>query len=135
LVFSEIGIPVYVVFDGDGHKPAGKRDDKTNRILQRLLCCSSIRDMPITEVTEKYATFENELDGFLRERIGEEIYTAIAYKYIREFGYPGIDQCKKSPAFVREIIDKAKQKGVVVPELQQIIESIRRLPRNNVINS
>ena len=135
LVFSEIGIPVYVVFDGDGHKAPKERGDKTNRILQRLLCCSSIRDVPITEVTQKYATFENELDGFLRERIGEEIYTAIARRYIREFGYPGIDQCKKSPAFVCEIIEQAKKKGIVVPELQQIIECIRRLPRNNVINN
>lgn len=135
LVFSEIGIPVYVVFDGDGHKAPQKRGDKTNRILQRLLCCSSIRDVPITEVTKKYATFENELDGFLRERIGEEIYTAIARRYIREFGYPGIDQCKKSPAFVFEIIEQAKKKGVVISELKQIIECIRRLPRNNVINT
>ncbi|GAI99823.1 unnamed protein product, partial [marine sediment metagenome] len=64
-----------------------------------------------------------------------EIYTAIARRYIREFGYPGIDQCKKSPAFVREIIEQAKKKGVVVSELKQIIECIRRLPRNNVINT
>jgi putative ATP-dependent endonuclease of OLD family len=135
LVFSEIGIPVYVVFDGDGHKPKSERGDKTNRILQKLLQCSNIRDIPIMEITEKYATFDTELDRFLRSKIGEEIYTAVANRYIREFGYPGMDQCKKSPAFVCEIIEQAEKKGVVVPELQQIIESIRNLPRNNVINN
>ncbi len=127
LVFSEIGIPVYVVFDGDGHKPENERGDKTNRILQKLLRCSNIRDVPIMEVTAKYATFDTELDRFLRGKIGEEIYTIVANRYIREFGYPSMDQCKKSPAFVCEIIAQAKKKGVVIPELQQIIENIRRI--------
>jgi predicted ATP-dependent endonuclease of OLD family len=131
LVFSELGIPVYVVFDGDGHQPENKRGDKTNRILQRLLCCSTIRNVPITEITEKYATFDTELDRFLRGKIGEDIYTAVANKYIREFGYPGMEQCKKSPAFVCELIKQAKEKNIVVSELQQIVEYIRRLTGKN----
>ncbi len=131
LVFSEIGIPSYVVFDGDGHKPENKRGDKTNRILQRLLCCNDVRDVPITEITEKYATFDTELDRFLRDRIGEEIYTSIANRYIREFGYPDMERCRKSPAFVCELIKQAEANSIIVSELQQIVESICGLSRIN----
>jgi len=127
LVFSELGIPTYLVFDGDGHEEEGKRGEKTNRILQRLLGVSNVRDVPRTEITERYATFETELDRFLRGRVGEEIYTKISLKFIRDYGYSGLNQCKKSPTFVQSILEEAKKGGITISELVEIVKNIKAL--------
>jgi predicted ATP-dependent endonuclease of OLD family len=129
LVFSELGIPVYVVFDGDGDKEETKRGEKANRILERLLGMSEIRNVPRTQVTATYATFETNLDRFLREKAGEEIYTNIARRFIRSYGYYDLDQCKKSPAFIADVLWETSKAGITINELEEIVKSIRELSR------
>jgi len=124
LIFSGLGIPAYVVFDGDKGDKRKQGSERTNRILQRLLGVCDPEDWPETVVTERYAIFERNLDEEIRVRIGDDCYLSTASAFRNENGYPDNDSCRKSPAFIRKVLEEGQSIGASVPALEGILDSV-----------
>ncbi|HEV8606101.1 MAG TPA: ATP-dependent endonuclease, partial [Tepidisphaeraceae bacterium] len=80
LLFSGLGIPVFLVFDGDTNQNDPKDRDKSakaNRCLQRLLGISEVQDFPATGVFTRHAVFASNLNQLVREAVGEAKYQLI----------------------------------------------------------
>ena len=70
VIFRRVGIPVYVIWDGDQGETDAKAED--NRRLLRLLCQSE-EDWPCG-VWDRYACFKTELETTLAEEIGKDLF-------------------------------------------------------------
>jgi len=122
LVFSKLGLPTYVIFDGDRGKDENHR--AANRCLQRLLSVPEVKDAPPDQITRTHAIFEADLDTIIRSGVGEPIYTPTATQFMREHGYPDFDRCKKSPAFIEAVLARASEEGIQITDLQAIVNNI-----------
>ena len=133
LIFSQLRIPVYVIWDGDSQKRSG---DKANRILQWLLDAEQCADFPVTQVQDRFAVFEDKLETELRAIVGSDAYDAAASTFALEYGYADQSACNKSPLFFSDILTDAAQRvelGVffeMAQKLRQFVHAIETTPQS-----
>ena len=104
LIFSQLRIPLYVIWDGDAKTQSG---DKANRILQRLLGAGDCPDFPATQVRDGFTVFEDKLETELMMVVGSDLYDAVAGTFTREYGYMDRSACKKSSLFFSNLLTQA----------------------------
>ena len=122
LIFRQLGIPVYVVWDGD----YGDQSAKTaNRFLLRLLGRSE-EDWP-TFVDESSACFVVNLEKTLEDELGKELYECSRNKAQQEFGITEKAYALKNPAIFERVVEHAESKGKVSNSLQEIVKRIAAL--------
>lgn len=71
-LYNELGIPTYVIFDGDALNEDKKKkaeNAKLNRELQKLLGEASPVDFPETAIKNKYTVFKDKYESTLKETI------------------------------------------------------------------
>lgn len=119
LIFRDLGIPVYVVWDAD----KGKQDAKsaTNRALTRIMA-GQPEDYP-SGVGDSYAVFEVDLETTLREELGPERYNRITAEVAEQLGLSG-EARRKNPVAVRALIERAYAEGASAPTIEQIVTRI-----------
>ncbi len=123
LIFRALGIPVYIVWDGD----KGEKDDtsKTNRLLLRLVG-EPETDYPFG-VKETFACFEVKLETTLRDELGAELFDRIVGELQTEFEVASPKDCLKKPAIVSELIRRANAEGCTSKSLELILDKILAL--------
>ena len=132
VIFSRLGIPTFVIFDSDSDATRERENHaRTNKCLQRLLNINPPKEFPPTQVLDNCATFETNLDKYLRETAGEEIYQDITDTFMEDYGYDNQNTCKKSPEFINQIIRKAMEEGKKPIKLCQIVDKLAELIPNN----
>lgn len=120
-ILMALGIPTYVVFDGDRHK---KGDDATNaastnrRILRAL--GEDETDFPETTVRPGWACFATELDDYLRT---ESDFQRHCQEACRDLGWSKL----KSPEVYSDAIERMGAGGGVPPALIKLVESVQGL--------
>jgi putative ATP-dependent endonuclease of OLD family len=120
----QLGIPVFVLWDGDkGDKNANPTH---NHCLLRLLNHATA-DWPATQLSERFACFETNLEATLTAEIGEADFNKWLDEAQREFGIPKKGHALKKPAVVSAIVDKAFNTGRSVPTLRGIVEQVSKL--------
>lgn len=120
VIFRELGIQTYVVWDGDEGTKDAKPDE--NRYLLRLMGLQE-EDYP-SFVADHCACFKKKLEVTLQEEIGTDVFDQLVQDVQREFGLSTKDQAIKNPAVVREIIGLAKKRGKSSVTLEKIVEKI-----------
>jgi predicted ATP-dependent endonuclease of OLD family len=123
LIFKRLGIPTYLVWDGDKGDASGVRP---NHILQRILGREPV-DCP-TGVNSERACFETKLEKELRKEFGSVFDTELE-NCSKEFGYGDRKQAVKSPSVLYEVIRRANDAGAKSPSLEAMVEAIARLRR------
>ncbi len=123
--FTALGIPTYVIWDGDKGKKDARPSD--NRRLLRLLGQPEI-DWPC-EVGERFASFENDLDTTMVTEIGSDVYELHLTQCQVEFAIPKRDQALKNPAVVARLLETASQEGRECVTLNKIVKQIARLKK------
>ncbi len=104
-LYTEFGIPCYVIFDGDKHlEGSGKGIDniKKNKVIMELFRDES-EDYPDGKVTENYLGFEytlNENIGFQTNKKGRDLFIEFKKRYSEE--------SLPVPEWVEEITEKIK---------------------------
>jgi len=123
LIFSEFGIPTYMVFD------CGKKDkeERTNKLLLQLCGCPE-EDLPKTSVKNNMACFEDNLEAILKDEIGEELYNQLLKQYTDEFGYSA-SRGEKNPLVTSKIIEEAYKRGKKIVTLENIVNSLVALKK------
>ena len=120
VIFRQLGISVYVVWDGDcggnNVKPEG------NRYLLRLLG-EPEQDWP-QFVADSSACFKVNLEKTLEDEIGRESFTQWLSEAQQEFGIDKKKDALKNPAVLEYIIDKAALGGKTSRSVEGIVEHI-----------
>ena len=119
VVFRELGIPTYVIWDNDnGTRDAGSED---NRYLLRLVDAAE-QDWPVG-VWDTHAALDGNLERVLKREISEEALEALFRDRREEFGMKR-DRARKNPFILRLIIKDADAKGLRSRTLSKIVNAI-----------
>jgi predicted ATP-dependent endonuclease of OLD family len=120
VIFRSLGIPVYVIWDGDhGEKDANSED---NRRLLRLLQQPE-EDWP-SGVKDRYACFKVNLETTLEEEIGKNLFDRLLSEARRALGIPKEKDALKNPVVLQRIIEKASADAKSSATLKAIVEKI-----------
>lgn len=123
LVFRQLDIPVYIVWDGDcGVKDAKPEDN--NRLL-RLLGRRE-QDWP-DFVEESSACFKVDLETTLENEVGQEFFAQWLSEAQQQVGIAKKKQALKNPSVIEYIVSNATSNGKNIMVLEKIIESIAAL--------
>ena len=123
LVLRGLGIPTFVVFDGDEHKRNGPSGDTraTNRLLLRLLRATEV-DYPATQITEEWAVFEETFAHTLRDEIGVVIWDTAMQEASAELAYIG--DRSKNPLVIQRALARLEDIGKVPATLETLLDAI-----------
>lgn len=125
VIFRRLGIPTYVVWDGDQGEPNSKPE--TNRLLLRLLKMDEA-DWP-HHVNDKSACFKATIEEALKEEIGSEAYERYEAEAREFYGLPS-SQLRKNALALQRIVESSFKDGPGSPTLRAIVENITQLKTN-----
>jgi putative ATP-dependent endonuclease of OLD family len=121
IIFRELGIPVYIVWDGDkGTKDANPAD---NHVMLRLVG-QPTKDWPDTQVNGSYACFESSLESIIQKEIGDKLFDETLAACQKTFGFPKKKHAIKNPLIIAAIIEEAKKQGKTSLVLEQIVKCV-----------
>jgi predicted ATP-dependent endonuclease of OLD family len=123
VIFHQLGIPAYVLFDGDQESKDPKPED--NRYLLRLLGQPE-QDWP-DSVAPTFACFRVDLEDTLEQELGEANLGRLTEEIKAEFGISKNEDARKRPVVFRRLVEKAKSESLEIPSLKRIVDSIRAL--------
>lgn len=120
LIFSQLGIPVYVIWDSDqdGRAP----NPQVNRRLLKLMG-SSEEDYPST-VAAQYACFRDNLESTLQGEIGGKNFESILTSLQDKYGILKRKDVLKNAVVLTEFLNIAREGGYQSNTLEDIIVRI-----------
>lgn len=130
LVFRQLRVPTFAVFDGDRTEKNKKKWDssiKSNRAIQILCGEASPKDWPSSgmQAERGYATFEGEIEDYIKAQLGEQ-YARVLHPIADEFGIEH-DKALKSrevaARLVREIGLEGRSRLQLLNEVVQHVTS------------
>lgn len=130
VIFGNLGIPTYMVFDSDKkHQATDVAHKKValNRQLQRICGVDEgeLQDWP-NDVAERFCSWEDNIEVYLQECAGhDEFFKAVDAAKI-EFAI-NRDSCFKTPVVASSCIVKWKSKKIQFPKLDQLVARIDTL--------
>ena len=122
IVFRELGIPTYLIWDNDEDVDDAKPED--NRRLLRLLGAAE-EDWP-AGVWSTHACLKGNLENVLRREIGEELFDELLEVKRNEFEMKK-KRARKNPYILRTIIETADSRGESSGMLMCIVEKILQI--------
>ena len=120
VIFRRLGIPVYVIWDGDHGETEARAED--NRKLLRLVGQSE-EDWPCG-VKDQHACFKSELETTLAEEIGKEMFDRLLVAEQGQLGIPRKKDALKNPVVLQHIVENAAVEGKTSATLGGIVEKI-----------
>ena len=118
VIFRHLGIPVYVVWDGDNNsKP------EANRRLLRLLGVEEEQYRP-HYVGNEYAYFEKDVETTLANEIETCRFNSLLDEAKKKFGMSKNNEAFKNPAVFQHIVTNADANGKISKSLKHIVEKI-----------
>lgn len=122
-IFSSLGIPLYIVWDGDLGGEKAKPED--NHKLLRLLN-EPVVDWP-DYISKKHACFKKDLEDTLRNELGHEFFDKTLVACQTKYSIPKKKHALKNPAIVADIIEEAHSKGLKSNSLMSMTKNIIKL--------
>ena len=120
IIFRQLKIPIYVIWDGDKGKSGA--DPKYNQNL--LLLMGQIgEDWPSLKITDTFACFEKNMQDIMKKEIGEELFERYMCECEKEFAMKR-KQAVKNPIVISKIIEMATRDGHPCNTLGMIIKKI-----------
>lgn len=119
IVFRELGIPTYVIWDND--KGNGDPRPEENRYLLRLVGAQD-QDWP-EGVWATHAVLDGNLERVLKREISDKVFEALLGDRQKEFGMKKT-QAQKNPFILSAIIRDANAKGQSSRTLSDIVNAI-----------
>lgn len=120
LIFRQLGITVYVVWDGDYGGNEAKPEE--NRYLLRLLG-EQEQDWP-DSVEDSFACLRVNLEKTLQDEIGSEPFTQWLAEAQQAFGIAKKEHELKNPAVYQYVVDRAASSGKASESLESIVKEV-----------
>jgi putative ATP-dependent endonuclease of OLD family len=125
-IFRELGIPVFIVWDGDKGGTDAKAED--NHCLLRVAQQAPV-DWPISQVGRGFGCFEETLETVIRAEIGPELFDRELRACQETLGFPKKKHAVKNPVVIATIIAAVKKEGRTSGTLEKIVDGILELRR------
>jgi predicted ATP-dependent endonuclease of OLD family len=122
-IFRHLGIPVYLIWDGDEGKDA---DPEENHRLLRLLG-QPIVDWP-AEIHDRFSCFKTDLETTLQEEIGKPVFEKLLLQHQKQFGMSKRKHAIKNPAVIASVLQVAQSEGKSSSTINAIVQKILALP-------
>lgn len=135
VIFRELGIPTFVLWDCDQQFPESKRSLEINLALTKLAKPEDQFDTaPSSDlISDCYAHFEKNLDQKLKEDLTPTVHAACLAAACELFGVnPGIDT-QKIPEIVYQTLLRAKEQGHESIMLKDLVRTMWRFFRGEEI--
>ena len=126
IVFRGLGIPTYVVWDGDKTKQG--HDSATNQRLRRILMMSETE--PLAHVGDQSACFEEDLNQAIRDEIDETYYNEAFEHALKHYGLPR-DEAEKKALVIERIVEDAVAGRSECETIQAIVRKIVIMREHN----
>jgi putative ATP-dependent endonuclease of the OLD family len=127
VVAKSLQIPVFVVFDGDGHElQAGPRSkhEKDNRELLRICSSAGIEPFPgETFWAFDHVMWKTEIQGVVEDEIGTDAWREIKSAVSQEYSIQ-IPKVDKHSLFILYCLTHAWERGCRVPSLERLCKAI-----------
>jgi len=121
-IFLQLGIRVFVCFDGDG----GKKDEvDNNRRLLRLLGAEAA-DSPATQLHDTWACFEQDLQTTVQGEFGASAYQEAIQEANQMYGFRG-KEGQKNPTVLRTTLERLHRAGGRSAALDALVAKISSL--------
>ncbi len=128
LIFQDLGIPVYLIFDTDSDKPSEiDNNEKINTILMEIMGETAISNPMEMKIQNKFASIDPNMTDLIKNAIGDELYTQIMDELKIKYEFQKDKDCKKNYIVMTDFIKKVYNAGKSIPELDDIIEKIYNL--------
>jgi len=123
LIFRELGIPTYPIWDCDTHK---KAQDEQNLSLIRASDPDSNHQVPptSTNVTKRYAHFSATLEHTLKEDLSNSVFEESLAKACQELDVVVHKDAQKSPEVMRRLLTNANERGHKSETLEKLLRAI-----------
>lgn len=119
IIFSNLGIDVYVVFDADRGDDG---EERNNRRLLRLVG-EEEEDWP-DGVYESYASFEHDLEEAIKSSVGRESYEETMGQACNRHGYSSTERGQKNPVVMEDFFSTVSQDGIGVGPIEAICDRL-----------
>lgn len=130
LIFRELGIPTYPLWDCD------RVEDTTQnlRVLRAADPDAHHTAAPLeTVVAERYAHFAETLEKTLIAELGQAVYDSALATACAEFDVPAGRDAQKSPEIMKRLLGLAQAQGGTSPTLEGLVEMIWRQLRGEAL--
>jgi hypothetical protein len=129
IIFDELGIPCYWIFDNDESDAKQKKENdiKTNRLLQRLagIAPESCVDWPNGRF-DRFTSWDNKLEKYISEKAGKEAFEKSSVEFANHFDID-TGMCLKFPASASAMLQQFRKAGVSFAELDEIVSAVDKL--------
>ncbi len=128
LIFQDLGIPVYLIFDTDSDK-SSKIDEnkKINTVLMKIMGEPVISNPMEMKIQNSYASLDPNMTDLIKKAVGDDLYTQIMDDLRIEYEFPKYKDCRKNYIVMTDFIKKVYNSGKSIPELEEIIKKIYNL--------
>jgi putative ATP-dependent endonuclease of the OLD family len=135
VIFRELGIPTFMLWDCDQHLPETKRTPVTDLALSKLVKPDSQFDTaPTTDlIGDSYAHFEKTLEHRVKEDLSPEVHAACLAAACEPFGVHPSSDAQKIPEVVYQTLLRAKSQDRESAMLQNIVRAMWRFFRDEEI--
>ena len=136
VIFRELGIPIFMLWDCDQQLPDGKRAPATDLSLSKLAKPDNQFDSAPTNdlISDCYAHFEKNLEYKLKEDLTSGIHEACLAAACEPFGVNPSSDTQKIPEVVYHMLLRARDMGHESAMLKEIIRAMWRFFRGEEIN-
>jgi predicted ATP-dependent endonuclease of OLD family len=131
VIFRGLGIPCYVIWDGDSHLIGTKNENQTIERNQRYLRMlgADVDDFPESQVQSNWAVFEETIENCIEHELSSQGVEVSSYmqEVSSEFGYDKSEQVLKNIEGAARLIDIIYEKGQRIAMLENIVERVTEL--------
>lgn len=135
VIFRELGIPTYLLWDCDTDKPPKDRKPAMDLALLKLAnpIAEFVEAPVIDHVGEGYSHFAETLERKIKAELTADIHSECLAAACAPFGLVPSDDTHKIPEVMYQTLRLAKDKGHEPQMLQEVIRSMWRFFRNEEI--
>lgn len=128
VIFRELGIPTFLLWDCDHHLPEAKRKPATDLALSKLAKPDQVFDAAPTDdlVSDCYAHFGNALEHRLKQDITPEIHAECLAAACEPFGVEPNNDTQKIPEVVYQTLRRAQEQGRESDMLKNVVRAMWR---------
>ena len=132
VIFRELGIPTFLLWDCDQHLPEAKRTPATDLALSKLVLPDHVFNAAPADdlVSDCYAHFGKTLEHRLKEDITPDIHAACLAAACEPFGVHPSNDAQKIPEVVYQTLLRAKEHGRESDMLKNLIRAMWRFFRD-----
>jgi len=135
VIFRELGIPTFMLWDCDQQLAEAKRTSATDLALSKLAKPDDVFDAAPTSdlVSDCYAHFQKTLEHKLKDDLTPEVHAACLAAACEPFGvYPNNDT-QKIPEIMYQTLLRATEQGRESDMLKNLVRAMWRFFRNEEI--